>query len=57
MQGHSPVIQDLLPVMDYMSASLQNPYVKVIPPNVMVLGSGPLGRCLGLDEVMNVGSS
>lgn len=57
MQGHSPVIQDLPPVMDYMFSSLPNPYVKVISPNVMVFGSGPPGRCLGLGEVMNVGSS
>lgn len=42
MQGHSPVIQDLPPVMDYMFSSLPNPYVKVIPPMSWHLEVGPL---------------
>lgn len=43
--------------MDGMFASPQNLYVKVIPPKVIVFGGGPFGRCLGVDEVMKVGSS
>lgn len=32
----------------------QNPYVKVLIPNMVVFGIGAFGALLGLDEVMEV---
>lgn len=37
------------PVMNWMLASLQNPYVETLTPDVMVLGGGVFERQLGCE--------